>query len=325
MSKTPASRGARLLVTQREQALLLERAKVFCDGQRVIYRTSDDNLRKDFSIPHANLSILFLGQGTSITQEASRLLAEEGVYLAFTGTGGSPLHYGALTSYTSTAHFRRMLAAYVSEDLSVSLAKAMMETRIEAMLSGGCDLACDLLKRFDEKGLERSCKTFREGLKRSGSIQEILGHEGQFTKSLYSTFAKGSGMNDFTRDAGNEAEPGNTAALVNSMIDHGNYLAYGFAGAALWALGIPPHLAVFHGKTRAGGLVFDVADMFKESIILPLAFHYGVKGGHEAEKKFRSAVISSCQKNRTLAKIIENMNSLLPEERLGPHLNPGTY
>lgn len=328
MLKASKNGGSRLLVTHREQAVLLERAKVYCDGKRVIYSITDDGLRKDFSIPHANLAILFLGQGTSITQEAARLLSEEGVYLAFTGTGGSPLHFGALTSYTGTAHFRRMLTAYVSEELSVVLAKSMMQHRIDAMRTAGCDMACDLLKRFNEQKIERTCKSFEDGLKKAATIEEILGYEGQFTKSLYALFAAGSGMNgadEFSRDAGQDQPPANTAALVNSMIDHGNYIAYGFAGAALWALGIPPHLAVFHGKTRAGGLVFDVADMIKESIILPLAFYHGVKGGHDAEKKFRSSVISSFQKQKILAKIIESLNAILPDERLGPHLNPGRY
>lgn len=41
---------------------------------------------------------------------------------------------------------------------------------------------------------------------------------------------------------------------------------------SLWALGIPPAFALFPGKTRRGGLVFDVANLIKDAIVLPLSF-----------------------------------------------------
>ena len=37
-------------------------------------------------------------------------------------------------------------------------------------------------------------------------------------------------------------------------------------------LGIPHGFAVMHGKTRRGALVFDVADLVKDAIVLPWAF-----------------------------------------------------
>jgi CRISPR-associated endonuclease Cas1 subtype I-F len=49
-------------------------------------------------------------------------------------------------------------------------------------------------------------------------------------------------------------------------------LAYGRAASATWVLGLPGGLAMLHGKTRRGGLVFDVVDLVKDAIILPQAF-----------------------------------------------------
>jgi CRISPR-associated protein Cas1 len=37
-------------------------------------------------------------------------------------------------------------------------------------------------------------------------------------------------------------------------------------------LGISHSFAVLHGKTRRGALVFDVADLIKDAIVLPWAF-----------------------------------------------------
>jgi CRISPR-associated protein Cas1 len=49
-------------------------------------------------------------------------------------------------------------------------------------------------------------------------------------------------------------------------------LAYGLGGTAIWARGIPPSLPVVHGRSNAGGLVFDLADVVKDALILPTAF-----------------------------------------------------
>jgi CRISPR-associated endonuclease Cas1 subtype I-F len=59
---------------------------------------------------------------------------------------------------------------------------------------------------------------------------------------------------------------------ANRLLDQGNYLAYGLAAVAAWVTGIPHGLAVLHGKTRRGGLVFDLADLIKDALILPQAF-----------------------------------------------------
>ena len=61
---------------------------------------------------------------------------------------------------------------------------------------------------------------------------------------------------------------------ANRFLDHGNYLAYGLGATAAWVLGLPHGLAVLHGKTRRGGLVFDIADLMKDAVILP-GLHLG--------------------------------------------------
>jgi hypothetical protein len=42
--------------------------------------------------------------------------------------------------------------------------------------------------------------------------------------------------------------------------------AYGLAATTLWVLGIPHGFALMHGKTRRGALVFDIADLIKDSL-----------------------------------------------------------
>lgn len=126
----------------------------------------------------------------------------------------------------------------------------------------------------------------------------------------------------FRREAG-AGEPergqGDPVRQVNRLIDHGNYLCYGMAGAALWALGIPPHMSVFHGKTRAGGLVFDLADSFKDALVLPIAFSLArEKDVKEAEKLFRGRLINAFDDKEILKEAIGTVERMISAASFPP-------
>lgn len=309
--------GPRLLATDREGALYLERARIRVEGGRIVYHITDDEHHREYNIPHVNLAVLFIGQGTSITQDAIRLLGEEGVHLAVTGSGGTPLHMGALTTYTATRHFREMLPVYQDASRSLAAAKVVMRDRTERMKKIGVTLAKRHLKVRDVSTLMAICRKLETEMENVRDIQQLLGVEGQFSKACYAEFARMSGLSktgSFRRDAGtgenvNLKDP---IQLINHLIDHGNYLCYGMAGAALWALGIPPHMSVFHGKTRAGGLVFDLADGFKDALVLPLAFASTVsKKDKTPQKTFRARMINAFDDREILKESVATVNRMI--------------
>lgn len=311
--------GPRLLITDREGALYLERASVHVEGDRVVYHITDDEHRREFNIPHVNLAVLFLGQGTSISQPAMRLLADEGVHLAVTGSGGAPLHMGSLTTYSATRHFRELLPIYLEPPRSLRAANAVMRDRCERMRKLGGAGAQKHLRQRDTTGLNALCARFEGNLSGVADIQQLLGFEGSFSKASYAEFSRYAGFGKdapFKRDAGAGGTASDPVARVNRLIDHGNYLCYGMAGAALWALGIPPHLSVFHGKTRAGGLVFDLADSFKDALVLPLAFALAKeKDVKAAEAQFRGRLINAFDDREVLKLAIETVERMLEAGR----------
>lgn len=315
--------GPRLLITDREGALYLERAHVHVEGGRIVYRIADDEHAREFNIPHVNLAVLFLGQGTSITQDAVRLLGEEHVHVAFTGSGGTPLHMGALTTYTATGHFRRLLPVYLDAQLSLRAAVSIMRGRAQRMRTVGGKLANRLLQARRLDGLNDACDRFMADLGTCDSVGKLLGYEGTFSRRCYAEFGRMAGLAGFRRTAGAGEPPATEArrdavlevkqvALINRLIDHGNYLCYGMAGAALWTLGIPPHLSVFHGKTRAGGLVFDLADAFKDALVLPHAFHVATLAREaDPEAAFRAKMITAFDDHRILAECVNTVEAML--------------
>lgn len=309
--------GPRLLVTDREGALYLERARIRVDANRIVYHITDDEHHREYNIPHVNLAVLFMGQGTSITQDAMRLLGEERVHLAVTGSGGSPMHMGALTTYTGTRHFREMLPVYMEAPRALAAAKAVMRDRSERMTEIGCGYARKCLRVRDTAGLGKICKKLIDDLKSVRDIPHLLGVEGQFSKACYAEFSRMSGLDEqgtFRRDPGSDDKPdtNNPMQQVNHLIDHGNYLCYGMAGAALWALGIPPHMSVFHGKTRAGGLVFDLADSFKDALVLPFAFASILSNRDDTpETTFRARMIDAFDDKQILKEAIATVNRMI--------------
>jgi CRISPR-associated protein Cas1 len=131
-------------------------------------------------------------------------------------------------------------------------------------------------------------------------VTALLTEEGRLTKQLYRLASQAAKYGDFTR-----AKRGESHDAANQFLDHGNYLAYGLGATAAWVLGIPHSLAVLHGKTRRGGLVFDIADLIKDAVILPQAFLSAAKG--HSEQEFRRACIEALTRTEALDYMIDTL------------------
>lgn len=131
----------------------------------------------------------------------------------------------------------------------------------------------------------------------------LLTEEARLTKRLFKLAAEATQYGDFVR-----AKRGGGSDPANRFLDHGNYLAYGLAATATWVLGLPHGLAVLHGKTRRGGLVFDVADLVKDGLILPQAFISAIRG--DDEQAFRQACIENLTRSEALDFMIDSLKDV---------------
>lgn len=96
-----------ILPSHRQGIYLLEQCRIMVKDEKLTYVRQEDAYQKFWSIPYGNTSVLLLGTGTSITQPAARLLAEEGVMLAFVGGGGSPLFLASQSEYRPTEYLTK--------------------------------------------------------------------------------------------------------------------------------------------------------------------------------------------------------------------------
>ena len=149
------------------------------------------------------------------------------------------------------------------------------------------------LAGFDagEENIANILATFEAQIDTAATTTHLLTTEAKLTKQLYKIAARNSNVVDFVRER-------QAVDLANILLNHGNYLAYGLAASSLWVLGIPHGLAVMHGKTRRGALVFDVADLVKDAIVLPWAFICAGEGASDQE--FRQQCLQSFTDHKAL-------------------------
>ena len=292
-----------ILHSKRANIYYLEHCRVLQKGGRVVYLTEEKKNKQYWNIPIANTTVILLGTGTSITQAAVRMLSSAGVLFGFSGSGATPLIAGneiewltPQSEYRPTEYIQNWLSFWFDGQKRLQVAKKFQHLRIkylQKIWKKDKDLK---IEGFDIKNpdLQKALVNFTDKIDKSQDTTNLLLSEAQLTKTLYKFAANQTKYKHFKRKH-------NNVDLANAFLNHGNYLAYGLAATTLWVLGIPHGFAVMHGKTRRGALVFDIADLIKDTLILPWAFICAKEGATEQE--FRQ----QCLQNFTTHKPMDFM------------------
>lgn len=304
-----------VLHSKRANLYYLEHCRVLVNGGRVEYVTEAGKQSLYWNIPIANTTTLLLGTGTSITQAAVRELAKAGVMIGFCGGGGTPLYAGTdhvlevawmplQSEYRPTEYLQHWVRFWFDDALRLEAAKNFQSARLMRLRQHWTSS-----KALRDQGFEPDLATLDIALSQAQAAVSVapdtmtlLTDEARLTKHLYRLAGQATSYGDFTR-----AKRGESTDTANGFLDHGNYLAYGLGATATWVLGIPHGLAVLHGKTRRGGLVFDVADLVKDAVILPQAFVSAMKG--HSEQEFRQACIEALTRTEALDFMIDTIKA----------------
>ncbi|CDG52321.1 type I-F CRISPR-associated endonuclease Cas1f [Vreelandella titanicae] len=304
-----------ILHSKRANLYYLQHCRVLVNGGRVEYVTDEGSKSRYWNIPIANTTSILLGTGTSITQAAMRELAKAGVLVGFCGGGGTPLFAAnevdvdvawltPQSEYRPTEYLQYWVRFWFDDVKRLDAARAFQQARLarieslwtsRVMKDAGFSISTD--------HLHSALNHHREAINKAPSTVDLLTLEARLTKTLFKLAVNAVDYGDFTR-----AKRGTGTDPANRFLDHGNYLAYGLAATATWVLGIPHGLAVLHGKTRRGGLVFDVADLVKDAVILPQAFISAMRGDEEQE--FRQACIERLTRTESLDFMIDTLKDV---------------
>lgn len=302
---------ASILLSKRANVVYLEHCKVLQKDNRVLFLSVGDKDSAFYNIPHQNTMFLLLGKGTSITDSAIRMLSEANVIVGFSGSDGSPLisavdicFLSPQGEYRPTEYMQGWMKMWVDESRRLAVAKEFLKIRLASTQTLWV-LNPELARRSIVVPDTLTAK-FLTGIDRAMDTQHLLSAEGEWAKGLYGCMARGFNLSGFVRDEKllSRATKGDT---VNGFLTHGNYICYGFAAVVLYALGISYALPVLHGKTRRGALVFDVADLFKDSICMPMAFIHAE--ACSTEGVFRKSLITEIR-IKTLDEAFETVKKL---------------
>ncbi len=307
-----------ILHSKRANMYYLEHCRVMQKDGRVLYLTEAEKQNLYYNIPIANTTVLLLGTGTSITQAAMRMLAQAGVLVGFCGGGGTPLLMAneiewltPQSEYRPTQYLQGWLNFWFEEEQRFAAGVQIQQKRIEYLQqvwTKDRDLKNEGIK-IEDSALQSAVTRYQDRLDKAEKHADLLLTEAELTKALYKYIVNTINFGDFKR----EREGSDKA---NAFLNHGNYLAYGLAATTLWVLGIPHGFAVMHGKTRRGALVFDIADLIKDAIVLPWAFICAKENATEQE--FRQQCLQKFTDHKSLEFMFDQVKQIAlrgePEE-----------
>lgn len=307
-----------ILHSKRANLYFLEHCRVLVNGGRVEYLTDAGKKSLYWNIPIANTTSILLGTGTSITQAAMRELARAGVLVGFCGSGGTPLYaahevdvevawLSPQSEYRPTEYLQAWVKFWFDEALRLHAAKLLQTWRLQRVQSAwsaralrGSGFAVNLDR------VQALVHQFTPLITSAPDVTALLTDEARLTKALFKLAVDAVGYGEFTR-----SKRGTGTDAANRFLDHGNYLAYGLGATATWVLGLPHGLAVLHGKTRRGALVFDAADLIKDAVILPQAFVSAMRGDNE--QQFRRECIDALTSSESLDFVIDTLKHIAME------------
>ena len=299
-----------ILHSKRANLFYLEKCRVMVKDGRVVYLSDNSKQMNYWNIPIANTTVIVLGVGTSITNAAVRMLASAGVLIGFSGDDCTPLFAGSeiewitpQNEYRPTEYMQKWVESWIEDQKRLSMAKMFQALRVEYIrkiwkkdkyLHGnGINL--------DNEKLNRVLEVFSSQIEKAKDVQKLLQIEATMTKALYKEVSAIIGIENFTRDR-------DAVDNANRFLNHGNYLAYGLSATVLWCLGISHSFAVMHGKTRRGALVFDVADLIKDAIVLPCSFIAAKE--NNSDEEFRKTCISMFIDHKALDYMFNSVKSV---------------
>ena len=204
------------------------------------------DLKEEYSIPVSGIGGLFLGPGTSITSESMRIISSRGCLIGVMGGNASPL-YLCSTQHRSPFPRIRQHDVIFDESRRISAAKILFKRR--AMF----------IKKHSFVKLPKFPLS-----EDKDTINTLLSKEGAWAREAYKSLAI---QYDVPR-----VKRGKPFRGKKDPLTFLNFLSYSIADLTILHLGYDPNIGVLHGRTKGGGLSYDLADIAKPVIALNLSF-----------------------------------------------------
>ncbi|MEF8710509.1 MAG: type I-E CRISPR-associated endonuclease Cas1e [Candidatus Accumulibacter propinquus] len=276
---------ARVPHVDRHGLIWLERGELcVIDGCLHFLAGKDSLTPYILQVPHQAVSMILLGPGSSVTHDALRLLARHGTLMAAVGQDGVRTYTAPPLLPDRSDVARRQAELWGNPRRRISVARQMYALRLGEVLP------------------HRDLDTLR-------------GIEGARVKAIYRLMAEKFGIPWEGRhyDRGN---PGATD-MPNQGINHAATAVQGAAAIAVQALAAIPQLGFIH-EDSGQAFVLDIADLFRETVTLQIAFTAAKKSinGDETtiDRLVRREASTVFRKQDVIASMIDKIKLVLRTE-----------
>lgn len=267
-------------ITNRLTFLYLEHCQLSREDSAILVRDEQGTVR----IPAAAISTLLLGPGTSVTHRAIELIGDAGVGIVWVGEHGVRF-YASGRPLTHRAHLLMRQAEMVSNQrLHLEVVRKMYQLR------------------FPGEDVSKL------------TTQQLRGREGSRVRQAYRKASKEWGI----EWNGRNYDPDDFAGgdLVNQALSAGNACLYGLAHAVITALGCSPGLGFIHVGHECS-FVYDVADLYKAEITIPIAFEMAAKKPEDFSSAVRRRVRDEISSKHLLEQMVKDIRALFLEGEKG--------
>ncbi len=230
------------------------------------------------AIPAAALCVLMLGPGTNITHAAVQALADNNCLVIWAGEENVRF-YACGTGGTRSAQPLLLQARLASDEgRRLEVVKRMYQMRFTDTPEG-------LL-----------------------TVEALRGMEGIRVRRAYAEASQVSGVEwtgrSYDRSSWQDADP------VNRALSCANSCLYGICHAAILASGYSPGIGFVHtGKQLS--FVYDIADLYKVDITIPIAFQIAREDPPNLERAVRLACRDKFREQKLLQRIVPDIQKAL--------------
>jgi CRISP-associated protein Cas1 len=233
-----------------------------------------------YQLPHQTLSTLMIGPGTSLTHDVMRLLARHGTHIVAVGTDGTRLYTAPALGPDRSDVARAQARLWADDKARLATARKMYARRLG-----------EVLPHTD--------------------IAVLRGIEGARVKESYKLLSEAFGLRWQGRMY-NRQEP-EAADASNQAINHAALAVRSAAGVAVAALSALPQLGFIHEDSDQS-FVLDVADLYRESVTLRIAFYVAKKVAEGADDSIdrlvRQTASREFRRQGLIPRMIDDIKSL---------------
>lgn len=254
--------------------LYVEHAKIDQDQKAIAIHDANGKV----PVPCASLTTLMLGPGTSISHAAIRSLADNGCLVIWSGEEGVRYYAQGMGETRSAQNLYRQAVLWADPTKRLGVVYRMYRMR------------------------------FAEPPSAALSLEQLRGLEGVRVRDAYAHASRETGVEwkgrSYKRDSWADADP------INRALSSANSCLYGICQAAIVSAGYSTALGFIHtGKMLS--FVYDIADLFKADLTIPVAFRTVAEGTEQLERRVRYRCREVFASARLLPRIIPAIDTAL--------------